>query len=232
MKQILIIAAALLIGLIVTADASRRRLLNSGSSGGGGGGGSYLLNTDFEGTGTPSGWTVASGSPNFDNTTSPLAGSQDLAMTSTTACYGAFATNSTIYVKFLFKKSANPGANQGTIYFAPTTPSSSYVVFDVSTTGQVRVSANGGSDTGFTTDTMSDATLYYVWIRITRGSGTAIYEVEFATTDSRIGSGNKYRNVTTGTADFDFAVINPYMNWGGGQTIQIDNVQVSSTGYP
>jgi hypothetical protein len=43
-----------------------------------GGGPTYWLSETFEGTGTPAGWSIVEGTPNFDFTTSPLSGAQHL----------------------------------------------------------------------------------------------------------------------------------------------------------
>lgn len=82
---------------------------------------SYLLSEKFEGTGTPSGWTPT-GTFDFDNSTNPLAGTQDFRMAdaSSTVDTVAWAGQSDIFIAFMLYTDVAPGslANIGYFYDA------------------------------------------------------------------------------------------------------------------
>ncbi len=62
-----------------------------------------------------------------------------------------------------------------------------------------------------------------------------VYDVEFAATSTRTGSGNKFTSRTSGTITLNRGQF--YLNrlnteFGAGKTIQIDDVRYSNTGWP
>jgi hypothetical protein len=133
---------------------------------------SYLLQENCEGTGTPSGWTDSAGSPNWDNTTNVIAGSQSLAL-----AFGdrsdspTWANTSPAYFFFALKLGPVP-ANNTTIYSIRNNPATTNPVqFEYRTTGEIRMLSNDGSQAATLTNVAPVATILYVWGDYTKGSG-------------------------------------------------------------
>jgi len=195
-----------------------------------------VVDQDFEGTGTPCNWAGAGGTPNFDNTSSPIAGAQDLKLDATAdnAAYAPFTASSEVWIRVEFYMTALPGAADVLFYIADAGFGQLPGV-QLLANGTLKVFDSGGTSTA-TMDAMSATTHYWLFLHFKKGSGAnAAYDVEFSTTSSRTGSGNKFTSKTDGNMTLDFG--NCYsgrtqVQWGTGITFQLDNAAWSSTGWP
>ena len=151
------------------------------------GGPSYIAGPfDFEETGTPAGWTEPGTGIDYDNTSSPLVGSQDLLITTTndtsrTATVG-YSISGTIYVKLMYKTGNSNTDDEDIFRFLD---SGSVVLAKVMHryNHHFYVIATGGDSdqdvATFPTDTL------YVWIIFTPGTGSnASIALYYNTTDS------------------------------------------------
>lgn len=155
-----------------------------------------LIDENCEGTGTPSGWTNSTGSPNWDYSTAPLAGSQSLYLSCAAAAHRArvdFTNQTEIYYYFLLKltNGVYPGselvfavsAANGSSTFSPT--------LTLGTTG--RLNWSGANPTG----TLTINTMYHVWTHYRQGTGAnGVVDVGFSTTGVRPTSGTDYQQST------------------------------------
>lgn len=195
-----------------------------------GGGFSFLIDEDFEGAGTPAGWsTTGSGSADFDSTVSPLAGAQSLRMDGDPDNIAAIVTVSEaeIFWKFQYR----PGT-------LPASPTDIPLIYDVSfneiakisihTTGQLI--AEGGTIFEITADSMSAGTKYWVWGHYKKGTGAnAVLECGFSTADDgRPTTGGKYAGASNGTqtADTELFVLFSKVN-----VADFDEVQIATTTF-
>jgi len=177
----------------------------------GGGGPSYLINEGFEETDTGGGagsstdgydsalFTDETGNPNQDNTTSPLVGAQDL-YCDTTGPANAFSrftlgsTQTELHEYFQFKDSTLPANANDTITEFQDNGNNSQMYLYLLTDGRLQI-FNGGTSSA-TTDSLASGTLYHIWVDWKTDGSAA---VEFATSATKVGSGNKYASVTGGS---------------------------------
>lgn len=196
-----------------------------------------LIDENFEGAGTPSPWTVGAGSPNFDNTASPLSGSQDLMMTDGTFDYAkaTFTGSTEVWCQFEFKLSSAPlGVTQ--LFFLLDVGLTKYVNLVIDGNSQLIISDSTSGTLGITTDALSAATKYWVFYHAAKGTGAnGVADIEFSTTSTRTGSGNKFASCSNHNLDANMAALYVYLDgagWTGGSTFQVDNMKVSNTGWP
>lgn len=196
-----------------------------------------LIDESFEGTGTPSGWTSVSGSPNFDNASSPIAGAQDLLFSAGAdrEAYATFTASGEVWIRLRLKFSAAPSSTPAPVVVQDAASPSAYVALQVNSSGAIRLLDNSGANTGYTTDTITGGTGVYIFIHVAKGTGAnAVYDVEWSTTSTRTGSGNKFASASNGTYASDTDYLDFFRNntsWSTA-TFQIDDVKVSNTGWP
>jgi len=197
---------------------------------------SLLVDESFEGAGTPAGWT-ASGTPDFDNTSSPIGGAQDLLFSagSDRRAYTSFSESGEVWIRLRLKMSAAPSSTPGIVFIQDAVSASAYVSLQVHTSRTLRLIDNSGANTGYTTDAVTAGTDVYVFIHIAKGTGSdAVFDLEWSTTSTRTGSGNKYVSASNGAYAVNSDYIDIYRNdsaWST-STFQIDDVKVSNTGWP
>lgn len=126
---------------------------------------SYLFNEDFEGTGTPSGW---SGTGDFDSTVSPLQGLQSLRCTS-----GQFGIPPTlaiaeVYLKMTIRFSALPASSANFIIFYD---SGFSVVLSATLQSTGVLNLGSGSISETTVATIAAGTAYDLEVHYKKGSG-------------------------------------------------------------
>lgn len=199
-------------------------------------GSSLLIDENFEGTGTPSGWASSVGTPNYDNTSAPLADAQDLKMADSADnnAYKVFTDSSEVWLQCEFKCSSLPtGSAQNTILIYNSAFSAAAAL--KLTTGGTLTAADT-LDRVTTVDVLSAGTKYWMFFRVKKGTGAnAEYEIAFSTTSTRPGSGNKWAQFTSGNLTITPGTLVTDRNntgWGSGNTFQIDNVKISNTGWP
>jgi hypothetical protein len=196
------------------------------------GGHTYIINEDFEGTGAPSGWYNGA-TPDWDNTSSPLAGAQHLRITNDgqlTITPSLGAGRSEVWVKFRFRVSALPAT---TLRFLSCIDVGfdNEAVLELDTDGGL-ISGTYTASTLETVDkivanTSYDMELHYIKV----GIGATTVSVGFVAAGGSIpSSGNKFISATdgVGNADIDAVIfydLNP-------SNIDIDNVQISTTQNP
>ncbi len=198
----------------------------------------YLINEDFEGTGTPSGW---SGNPqaDFDYSADPLAGLQSLSLDSTVdvalAFYptGGSINNSELWVKFMLKVTNQLGGYEALFRLGDSahteiariqiTPSMVLGAYDPQT-GALDVT---------TVNALSLDTIYDVWVHYKKGSGSnGVLECSFATDGSaRPNSGDNWcggtnLSSTANAAEFFFKASGTVPFNG---IYVVDNVQIADT---
>lgn len=178
---------------------------NNGTLAGGGGGATAdLVSEDFEGTGTPSGWTVQTGSPDFDCTSAPcpLVGSQSLSMgTANMVAYkGSLGNKSEVWFYFQFRFVSS--VQNSTILFALRDNGDNPILQIDLTINFLRV--NSGGANASCVDGLSADTTYHCWGHYLKGAGANddTAEIKFNTTDTRPADGsNKHAKTTGGTTD-------------------------------
>lgn len=152
--------------------------------------GQSLPTYDFEEAGTPTGWTVSVGTPDFDYATAPapLAGSQSLIMdgsTGTKQVYvdlgGAFDET---FAAFILRRQGAAPAGQGYFcIFNSGTTLLAYVSLNA-TTAAVR--AGHGATDVISSRIISVDTTYYFWVRYKKATaGDGILEVYVSTDGSK-----------------------------------------------
>lgn len=156
----------------------------------------WIINEDAEGTGTPSGWTDGN-TPDWDYTTTVLAGSQSLFLSSggTSNSYYTIVDADTRYVVIKFQIADATPTSVKTICAFRTSANGAVCMARLNTAGTIGIYTNGADGTA-TTDALSNATPYYiklVWV----DSGTCT--LEFNTSLSFSGTGTKYTTATGGT---------------------------------
>jgi hypothetical protein len=204
-----------------------------GRASSGGGGPSFIINEDFEGTGTPSGW-FRGGAADFDYTASPLAGSQSLrnATGSDYAVYlsGGALNEAEIWGKLLFKPEALPSTFSQCFLL---NDGSFNTIFQMvlNASGTLTVADNGAGVFQITTDAMSAGTLYRLYFHYKKGTGSnGIAEGGFATTDVRPTSGTKYAGGTTGTPTANAQEVG-CTQASNSATWVFDNLQIATTTF-
>lgn len=166
----------------------------------------YLVEETFEGAGTPTDWTTTgTGTIDFDNTIVVIDGAQSLMLTAVSqtprAISPTFAAQGEIWVYFKMIVVSLPSASVGLIT-VKNASAAQVMRIRVTATGLINVqSATGGANT---TDAVSAGTLYHVLGHYLKGTGAdAIVDVEFNTTGTWTGTGNKFKQLTNGDATTD-----------------------------
>ena len=168
---------------VVTSSASGATAVNATVTIGGGGvsdaysvttaaseSATYLIDEDFEWTGTPSGWTVVSGSPNFDYTTNALEGSQSISFGDANAeASVSFASQSVIYGTFLFNIESGSAVEVPTFRIKSESTVLAYINIRNSS-GTLGVRLRGGTLSSGLDQTLSAATTYRAWVSYDTGT--------------------------------------------------------------
>jgi len=188
---------------------------------------SYLLNEDFEGTGTPSGWFGSGG--NFDSTSSPLQGLQSLRTPNGSFAKTPDGLNQTeLYFKFLVRFSALPASSSG--FFQILDASFNPVVTGtIYSDGKLEVTVSGFPSSK-TVNTVSAGVDYAIVLRGKKGTGAnGIGSISFALSGNSVPtSGNSYTSISNApnTVNMDFAFL---LGTGGIPNTDFDVVQAAAT---
>ncbi len=195
-----------------------------------GGGITYIVEENFEGTGTPAGWFNSGG--NFDQSTSGLSleASEALALTG-----GAAQSNTPtgiaqgeVWVRYRVRF-IEDGAG-ALLYFYDSGFGQRGLVYR-QTGGALTVDSGGGSDT--TVATTSINTTYWIWVHYKKGTGAnGEMDVWFSSTSTKPADGSDNHATITGstaTADIDFLA---FINTSGNVEHYIDEVRVAAASIP
>lgn len=170
MKKILTILLILLLSQVCFAGRVQQahKAVIAAKNGAGGGSCSenctgYDVCENFEGTGTPSGWTVSSTGTtvDFDYTTSPLRGSQSLAL------QGSANTTSTVYYTVVGDFTAASDHWVHFLYSYPTTPwAIGYNFFNFAGNKSIYINTSNKLVSNSTTGsaTLTTNTKYHIWV--------------------------------------------------------------------
>lgn len=172
----------------------------------------FLVCQNAEGAGydNSESWSESGGTVDEDNTSSPLRGSQDIAITYSgdngTTTMNFTGSEATVYGSFYYGPGDATPASNKTVLYLLNSSSTAIMQIIVDTSSHLGVTCNDGSFST-TTDTMADSTNYHVWYYYTtNGVDTSSCWVEFTAEGTRtpVGSGNKYTSDTgTETDDAD-----------------------------
>lgn len=205
---------------------------------------SYLLKQDFEGTGYDNSetWTEVSGKPwvDADNTQFAINGSQNLILRYTNGAPGEVSafwnvggtTNvGEVYVFTAFKTVLS---NANNIVFQMRSNLTDEGFVRINASGNVEIFSRSGSGTAATSDTIFTNTTYYFLAHWNNPSGTG--DVEFSTTATFTGSGNK-RAAYTGATDTGYkmnklvlqAVVAGSTNYF--DYVRVDDVAIQNSPY-
>lgn len=174
------------------------RRFSEAAMGGNTGGTVFLVNENCEGTGTPAGWIDDLGSPNWDYTTTVLAGAQSLFIALNglaTRVRIDFTDQSESWFYFLFRISGSaPGATK-TIGGGAANGSTT-VAPQFNVTSGLRLQYGTSSPA----TAISFDTTYHVWCHELKGTGAnAVVDCGYSTTGVRPTSGGTYNQITNGT---------------------------------
>ena len=177
----------------------------------------YLICEGAEGSGTPAGWTnvTTNGTVNWDYTTTKLDGDNSLALTHTAAgwvgTWTSFAAQDTVYGFTLFRTS-NAAPAQVTLSIQDGAGASLCYAQVQPTTAILSASCNANV---YTVGALSADTLYYVWVRYTKGTGAnGICSSGFSTDGTEPTSGDNFVSKTncTNTAQAERIYLGGYAN--------------------
>lgn len=164
---------------------------------------SYLLQEDFEGTGTPTNWTPT-GTVDFDYSAAAIDGAQSLRINPTSAIarvrLDLTTTYSELYLYYKFRVETQAASNFTVCQFYD--GANSVVLGQIRfATGQKLQSRFGGVTGSTTVATYDLSTTYHVWVHVVQSSGSdGLCECGFSSDGIRPTSGDNYCTTTTGTA--------------------------------
>lgn len=195
----------------------------------------YLINEDFEGSGTPAGW-FRGGSADFDSTAVVLAGSQSLSIDKTTSDYATYiglsSDKSEVWGKMLFRRNASlPSAYSN--FFGMSDAGFSYI-FRVGLLSTGVLVLDSGTIYLTTSDSISVDTVIYIWFHFKKGTGSdAIAEIWWNTVNTRpITGGSKYAGATNGNISSNVNSLLLYNETSDSSGINIfDNFQIAETEF-
>lgn len=191
-REIVLLSAAPLLWLPRKSKAqpgwSPTELAGLSRESSGGGGTSYLLSQDCEGTSTPSGWTNLSGSPNWDYTSTVLAGSQSLRLAAGAQVYYTVAGQTMLEQYSLLRVESLPGS-ETTLGGIRDSSATALAVARMMSDGTVTVFAQGASSSP-TVAAMAANTTYHIWVSFTSGGSAS---VAFSTDGTRPTTGDNYQ---------------------------------------
>lgn len=179
------------------------------SLGGGGGGATYLLEEDWEGTGTPSGWSDTFGTPDHDDTStgsSPLMGSESLYLASGEKTRTvSFSASGDCYAYFVAEFGAASGSS--TIFEMEGSGSTFRCRVEFRPGGFLRLYHGSSSADG---STVVSSSVKHIWVEYEVGTGSdGVARLYYS---ASAGTKTLEATVTTGTATDDiiqFELVGP-----------------------
>jgi len=191
------------------------------------GGPTFLVNEGFEGTGNPAGWSDSGG--DFDSTVNPLVGAQSLRADSGEGGLSTITPEATVYGKFRFRAVTLPATFTEILLVRDASFNATLAIILLST-GQLVVQSGGIYEQ--TVATMAANTTYYVWFRVTPGTGAnSIARVWFLATDSKPSDGS---NNSSGATNGSITTSSQYfLFWNSSSAIIVDfdTVQLAATDF-
>jgi len=181
-----------------------------GAAGVAAGGSSYLIEENFEGSGSPSGWTVEvdNGGVNWDYTDTVLRGSQSLSLYPTNwwdpvQVQKTFTGSSTIWTFFRFRTNSISDGDNQIIFRIVNSSATTIAELLIRNTGAWRIVHGSAAEAGQTP--VADTT-YFIWVRYTAGTGTnGVMRAYIGTTNER--PTDPTLSITDGTSTADAAGI-------------------------
>jgi hypothetical protein len=164
---------------------------------------SYLVEENFEGTGTPSGWTPI-GTVDFDYTTTVLQGAQSCYLDGTSGWAAillpGISAQSECWVYFLLQTAALPLAERRIFRMRDVDGNVELFAVNLLADGTLKILQSGAN--GVTTvGSITTATKHHIWVYYKKGTGSdGVASVGFSTTGTRPTSGNNFAQLTNGTS--------------------------------
>lgn len=189
----------------------------------------YLLSTDFEGTGTPTDWS-STGTVNWGDTSSPLVGSKSLTIAGA-AAGTAVATLASDQSELNFFFYFSPGGHvNGTVLELLNNANAIQLRIEYRSTGWRTEHGThvGGSGAG---PTVNPGVLWGRYVAESGGGGNGIITLHWNdNSSSETKPGSSLLNATAGTGDAvrKIRLLTPGAS-GGGTTYRVDKVRVAST---
>lgn len=190
-------------------------------------GNAYLIEENFEGTGTPSGWTTGgTGTIDFDYATSPLEGSQSLQLVNASGAdlraVKTFTSSSgTIWMYWIMRNAPN---NRNLVYLRDATDS----------TTLARVGSSGlawqlthGSVTDVAEGTFATASTYHCWLEYTESSGANDGVLNLYTSSNATRPGSPTASMVNGNGTAQAGAIRLAISNNG--TMEYDKARVSES---
>ena len=187
---------------------------------------SYLVDEDFEGTGTPTGWT-GTATINYDYTPA-IHGTESAKITDTGTTYVTtpdFAAQSDVWVFGAFNYSAVT-ADAIILYLRNATSGNAGYLSIRQSDMKIRF-YHGTTSPSVGTTTISTGTTYYYWIHYIKGTGSdGVSQIYLSTTTTRPSSPEL--SATNGSGTYDVEHIR-YYDWTATSDYIFDVVRVSAT---
>ncbi len=182
------------------------------------------IDEGFEGTGLPSGWTETGATWNYDlGGGSQLAGNESATngATGNAFIYKTITYRSSYVVEIMFRMADATPASTWTAFGFRTAAAGAVCLARVTTAGKMGLYIDG-ADRLATTDGLSDNTTYYARMEFVDGGRC---KLEFNTTNSFTGSGNKYTQYDKAAVTSD--AVRFYVGGNGGTNNIFDRVLVT-----
>lgn len=195
----------------------------------------YLINEDFEGTGTPSGWTMEGGTiVNYDYTSTVLAGSQSFFLDYATggdlsAITPSFTGAGDIYIGFMLRASAMPSAADAEFIYIRNAADANQGFFKVGSDGHITVSLPGVGGESSGAGIVSTSGTTYIKIRYQKGTGSNGIITGY--TSSNGTSWTQSAQLTGGTGTTNITYIRLIVPFGDPQAWIIDNFKVATSDF-
>lgn len=185
---------------------------------------SYLIEEDFEGTGTPSGWTIVGYDPDY--TTGAMQGSESLRGSSAGGTYTAsktFTAADEVWMYFIWKQTET-GRYIGTLR---TTANNGIALMQVEASGSYYTFHSGGVSVNTSGSlNWTSGTTVHVWIRAKKGTGSNA-EVDWYISSTSTRPGSPTASITTG--NWTDQVDRVFLEMSNAGEVMYDRVLVSTT---
>lgn len=190
----------------------------------------YLLEEDFEGTGTPSGWSGV-GTYGFDYTTSPapLVGTESAYISSNfgRVQYAGYGDHTDIWAFGVFSLTSISGEAKILWMYDPANTTNLDCYVALTSTGAIRVQ-HGSSSILSGTGLFTDSDVIAVWAHyvLSTGSGNGVVEGYLAN-GSQTKPGSPQASLSTGTQTSNMGSLR--IERGTGGVLIVDKVRISSS---
>lgn len=197
------------------------------------GGGTALLELDFEETGTPTGVTVVTGTPDFDSTSPTMSGTYSVSIFDSglpDRWEATFTETAEVWVAFEVNMTdVTPTANHWYFYVKDDVDANQFYI-QQQATGGTRAYAAGASVVGtVTSPAMVDATTHYFKARIKYVDGNGNDEIDFWTSSDGTWSTPAVSSVVETLTGLPSVLV---LVGNSDHTINLDNIKIDDEDIP